>query len=158
MSIDPVTQGEFGQRTEPPKPIVVPKTASEALRPEIGTPPPRRSRASRSQIVVFMNFLLSVIVFLVLAGSAAVYFGKREFDGPGPSGAAQTFLVKPNTGVAEIADQLERHGLITDARIFRLGVRAYGQDSALKAGEYEVPAEASMRDIMELLASGKAVM
>ena len=157
MSTDPVNEGHFGQRTEPPKPIV-PKTASEALRPEAGTPPPRRSRASRSQIVVFMNFLLSVVIFLVLVAAAAVYFGKKEFDGPGPSAAAQTFLVKPSTGVAEIAEQLERHGLISDARVFRLGVRAYGQDSALKAGEYEVPARASMRDIMELLKSGKSVM
>jgi UPF0755 protein len=37
-------------------------------------------------------------------------------------------------------------------------VRAYGNDSALKAGEYEIKPEASMRDIMELLKSGKSVM
>ena len=69
-----------------------------------------------------------------------------------------TFLVKPSTGVAEIADQLERRGLISDARIFRLGVRAYGNDGTLKAGEYEIKAGASMRDIMELLKSGKSVL
>src|SRR5690606_27071489 len=46
----------------------------------------------------------------------------------------------------------------TDARIFRLGVRAYGNDSALKAGEYEIKPRASMRDIMELLKSGKSVL
>ena len=69
-----------------------------------------------------------------------------------------TFLVKPNTGVQEIADQLERRGLISDARIFRLGVRAYGNDGALKAGEYEIKAGASMHDIMELLKSGKSML
>jgi len=148
---------EIGRSTEPSKPIV-PKSASEALRPEAGTPPPRRSRASRNQFVVFLNFLLSIIVLVVLAGGAAVYFGKREFEGRGPTMVDQTFLVKPNTGVQDIADQLERRGLISDSRIFRLGVRAYGNDSALKAGEYEIKAGASMHEVMELLKSGKSVM
>jgi len=151
------SDAETGRSTEPSKPIV-PKSASEALRPEAGTPPPRRSRASRNQFVVFLNFLLSIVVLTVLAGAAAVYFGKREFEGRGPTMVDQTFLVKPNTGVQDIADQLERRGLISDARIFRLGVRAYGNDSALKAGEYEIKAGASMRDVMELLKSGKSVM
>jgi UPF0755 protein len=66
--------------------------------------------------------------------------------------------VRPNTGVAEIADQLERRGLISDSRIFRIGVRAYDKGGVLKAGEYEIKAGASMRDIMELLESGKSVL
>jgi UPF0755 protein len=157
MNTSPANPGEFGQRTEAPKPIV-PKTASEALRPEIGTPPPKRSRSSRNQIVVFMNFIVSSVMLLVLAAGLAVYLGKQEFDGPGPSATAQTFLVKPNSGLIEIADQLERRGLVSDARIFHLGVRAYGNEGALKAGEYEIAAGASMRDIMEILKSGKSVM
>ena len=157
MNTSPANPGEFGQRTEAPKPIV-PKTASEALRPEIGTPPPKRSRASRNQLVVFMNFIVSSVMLLVLAAGLAVYLGKQEFDGPGPSATSQNFLVKPNSGLIEIADQLERRGLISDARVFHLGVRAYGNESALKAGEYEIAAGASMRDIMEILKSGKSVM
>nr|WP_245264974.1 endolytic transglycosylase MltG [Mesorhizobium opportunistum] len=105
-----------------------------------------------------MNFVISSVMLMVLAAGVAVYFGKQEFTEPGPSANGDTFLVKPNTGVQDIADQLERRGLISDARIFRLGVRAFGNDSALKAGEYEVKPRASMRDIMELLKSGKSVM
>jgi UPF0755 protein len=105
-----------------------------------------------------MNFVISVVMLMVLAAGAAVYFGKQEFTEAGPSANGDTFLVKPNTGVQDIADQLERRGLISDARIFRLGVRAYGNDSALKAGEYEIKPKASMREIMELLKSGKSVM
>jgi UPF0755 protein len=157
MSMNTADNDEFGRRGLPPQPIV-PKTASEALRPELGTPPPKRSRASRSQIVVFMNFVVTSAMFAVIVAGVALYVGKREFDGPGPSTATTNFMVKPNTGVAEIADQLERRGLISDARIFQLGVRAYDSDSALKAGEYEIKAGASMRDIMELLESGKSVL
>ncbi|HWK65655.1 MAG TPA: endolytic transglycosylase MltG [Rhizobiaceae bacterium] len=140
-----------------PKPIV-PKSAAEALRPEAGTPPPKRSRQSRNQFVVFLNFLVSTIFLLTLAAGAGLYFGKRAFEGPGPSETAATILIKPNTGAQEIADQLERRGLISDARIFQLGLRAYGNQGKLKAGEYEIKAQASMRDIMELLKSGKSVL
>lgn len=154
MDTDPAGKGEFGRR--PPSPIV-PKTASEALRPELGTPPPRRSRASRSQIVVFLNFVVSSVMLLVLAAGVAVFVGKREFERPGPATATENFLVKPNSGVTEIAEQLERRGLITDARIFRLGVRAHGSDGALKAGEYAIRPGASMREIMDLIRSGRSV-
>jgi len=157
MNTNPVNNGEFGRRDAPPQPIVA-KTANEALRPERGTPPPKRSRASRSQIVVFMNFIVSSVMLLVLAAGVAVYYGKTKFDGPGPSATTENFLVRPSTGVADIAEQLERRGLISDSRIFRMGVRAYGNDAALKAGEYEIKAGASMRDIMELLKSGKSVL
>ncbi|MCC0045094.1 MAG: endolytic transglycosylase MltG, partial [Brucellaceae bacterium] len=137
--------------------VLVPKSASEALRPEAGTPPPRRSRRARNQFVVFLNFVFSVVIFLTLAGGAAIYFGAREFEEPGPLQTTDTVLVRPNTSVAEIATQLERLNMVSDARIFRLGVRAFGSDSTLKAGEYEVRSGASMRDIMELMQSGKSV-
>ncbi|MBO6725599.1 MAG: endolytic transglycosylase MltG [Rhizobiaceae bacterium] len=137
--------------------VIVPKSASEALRPEAGTPPPRRSRRARNQFVVFLNFVLSVVIFLTLAGGAAIYFGARQFEDPGPLKTADTVLVRPSTSVADIASQLERLNMVSDARIFRLGVRAFGHDDTLKAGEYEIRAGASMRDIMELMQSGKSV-
>ncbi len=157
MSNTPDNPGEFAPRAAASGPIF-PKTANEALRPEAGTPPPKRSRASRSQFVVFLNFLVSLVMLVVLGAGIGVYFGRQAFIEPGPSATGDTFLVKPKMGVADIADQLERRDLISDARIFRLGVRAYGNETALKAGEYEIKPQASMRDIMELLKSGKSVL
>src|SRR5690606_32232707 len=78
--------------------------------------------------------------------------------GEGPLAAADTILIRPSTGVGEIADLLERRGMISDARIFRLGLRAYGNDGKLKAGEYAVPAGASMHNIMDLLVSGRSIL
>lgn len=157
MTTQSQDQQGFGRRSEKPRPIV-PKSASEALRPAAGTPPPRRSRASRNQFVIFLNFVMSLVVFVVLAGGAGFYWGMRTFEGPGPSETAETVLIRPNTGVAEIASILERRGLISDARIFRVGLRLHGADSALRAGEYEIAARASMYDIMELLRSGRSVL
>ena len=147
----------FGNRGDDRKPIV-PRSASEALRPEAGTPPPRRSRQSRNQFVVFLNFLMSAVVLLVLAGGAAIYVGKTMFEAEGPARTNETILVRPNTGLQTIAESLERSGVISNSLLFRLGVRAYGNDGSLKAGEYEVKAGASMHDIMELLRSGRSIL
>ncbi|MBN9250421.1 MAG: 4-amino-4-deoxychorismate lyase, partial [Mesorhizobium sp.] len=116
MNTNPGGNGEFSQRPPPAPGLIVPKTANEALRPEAGTPPPKRSRASRSQVVVFMNFLVTLVLLVIVGAGLALYFGKQAFNEPGPSANADTFLVKPNTGVQDIADQLERRGLISDAR------------------------------------------
>lgn len=154
---DPVTPGTGTQAAAAARPIV-PKSANEALRPQPGTPPPVRSRRSRSQFVVFLNFVMSTIVLVALAAFAALWFGKQAFEGPGPLQAADTVLIRPNSGVAEIADLLERKQMISDARLFRVGLRAYDNDGKLKAGEYAVPAHASMRDIMDLLVSGRSIL
>ncbi|MEL4374298.1 endolytic transglycosylase MltG [Brucella cytisi] len=137
----------------------VPKSASEALRPEPGTPPPRkRSRHARSQIVVFMNFMLSLVVLVLLGASALFYFGKTQFDGQGPLTTETTFLVKRGAGIAEVSNSLENREIVSDARIFRYGMRTLGHENDLKAGEYAIPAGASMRDVMNILISGKSIM
>lgn len=142
-----------------------PAAAATATPPPAGAAPPapkssrrRRSRASRSQIVVFLNFMITILVAVVLAAGVAVIYGKRAFEAPGPVAENRVFLVRPNSGVGTIAAQLEQQGLIRDALIFQAGVRAYAQGGTLKAGEYEVPAHASMHDIMALLQDGKSIM
>ncbi len=145
------------QNAGPAQPIV-PKTASEALRPQAGTPPPVRSKRSKSQVIVFLNFLMSAVVFLAIAAFAAVWFGKTTFEGTGPLAVSDTVLIRPNSGVSEIAALLERRGMISDARIFRVGLRFHGNDGRLRAGEYEVRARASMHEIMDLLVSGKSIL
>ena len=154
---DSTGQDGFDRRLGAPRPIV-PRSSSEVLRPAAAPPPPRRSRQSRNQFVVFLNFCMSAVVFLVLVGGLGLYFGYSAFEGDGPSRQTDTVLIRPNTGSAEIATLLERRGFISDARVFRVGLRAYGADASLKAGEYEIQAGASMREIMELLQSGRSVL
>lgn len=138
---------------------IVAKSERETLRPEAGTPPPpKRSRHARNRFVVFLNFALSCLVFLLLLAAVLFYVGKLQFEQPGPSTTAETIMIPPNTGVRAIADLLERRGLISDARIFVVGIRMHDADGRLKAGEYEIKAHASMQDIMEILESGRSVL
>ncbi len=105
-----------------------------------------------------MNFVISIVVAMVLAAGIAVIYGKRAFDAPGPVAESRSFLVRPNSGVGSIASQLEQQGIISDSLIFQAGVRAYSGGETLKAGEYEIPPHASMRQVMSLLQSGRSIM
>ncbi len=118
---------------------------------------PRRSRQSRNQTVVFLNFLLSCVTVGVLAAGLVVWYGKRTFEAPGPGQADTAFAVEKGAGVRDIAEGLEGRGLITDARVFQAGVRVSVKKGALQAGEFAIPAHASMRDIMDIIASGKSI-
>ncbi|TAN19721.1 MAG: 4-amino-4-deoxychorismate lyase, partial [Rhizobiaceae bacterium] len=82
------TENETPQAAQRQASPIVPKSASEALRPREGTPPPKRSRQSRNQFVVFLNFLISCILLVLIAGGFAVYFGKQAFNEKGPSKTA----------------------------------------------------------------------
>ena len=157
MNDQPAENQEFGRQADGPR-VIVPKSASEALRPEAGTPPPGRSRQSRNRFVVFLNFMMSLVVMILIVTGVALYFGKREFDSPGPLSTSSTVVIKQASSVRDIAELLARGGMISNSRVFQIGVRAHGNDGRLKAGEYEIKAGASMRQIMETLKSGRSVL
>ena len=106
---------------------------------------------------VFSVFLLGF--FLVVASLAAIAFwGYGQFTKPGPTTHDATVILARGSGVAGIARRLLDAGVITDADIFRFGIRAMGAGRHLKAGEYRVPSGASMREVVELLRSGRTVI
>lgn len=128
---------------------------SGAQSPSQGT---RRSQVSKSQPIVFMNFLMSILLFSTLAMGAALYYGKITYEQAGPLKADTTFEVRNGAGLKSIADSLQAEGLITNAFIFSRASQAILAGDTLKAGEYEIKAGASMREIMEKLRSGRSVL
>ncbi|CAN7243953.1 endolytic transglycosylase MltG [Neorhizobium sp. LjRoot104] len=138
---------------------IIPKSPNEALKPERVPEPPRRSRKARSQLVIFLNFVMTMVVVLCLIGVAGFYYMISAFQQPGPLEANTHFMVRPGNGLSEIATNLERNGIISDARIFRYVTATYlRKGETLKAGEYEIKARASMKDVMGILESGKSIL
>ncbi len=91
-------------------------------------------------------------VTIVVAGVTLVH---RAFVAPGPL-AAETIVVIPRgASVRSIAALLEAEGVVEDATIFSLGVRGFGGERPLIAGEYLFAPALSARDAMSLLQSGK---
>ena len=138
---------------------IIPKSASEALRPEKVPQPPKRSRKAKSQVVIFLNFLMTVIVCLTIAAAETVYYAMSTYEDNGPLTANTNFIVRNGAGIQEIASSLERNNIVSDGRVFRFMSEAYLEDNdTLKAGEYEIKAGSSMQEIMQLLKSGKSIL
>jgi UPF0755 protein len=98
--------------------------------------------------------------FVALVGAVAIFAGAfflSAIERPGPTSREATFVVEQGVSGAAIARALEQQNLITNAMLFRLANRVYARGHSLQAGEYEIPANASVRQIVEMLANGEAV-
>lgn len=137
---------------------VAPKSPAEALQPEAVPPPPARSRAARHPLVVFLNFLMTVVVIAAIAGGGAVFFGKMQFERAGALEQARPVTIARGTDLGGIADLLQRSGAISSKWLFIAGVWFSGEQGNLKAGEYLVPAHASMSEIMESMVAGRGIL
>jgi UPF0755 protein len=150
--------GRAGGKNNAQSGPIVPVSPSQALKPEMAPPPPKRSRRARNQVVVFLNFILSMIILVAIVGIGVFWYGKTEFEGPGPLDQTTDFMVREGAGLNQIASGLESQGIITNQRIFSIGAKGVLGDDTLKAGEYEIKAGASMQEIVELMQSGKSIL
>ena len=134
---------------------VAPKSPSEALQPETAPPPPPRSQAVRHPLVVFLNFVLTLVVVGLVAGGAAFFVGRMQFDRPGHLDQPRTIAVERGAGLGAIAEQLQKNSAISSKWLFMAGVWLAREQNDLKAGEYLIPAHASMREIMDAMVEGQ---
>ena len=152
------SDGQFGRSANGDgQTRIIPMSPKDALRPEKVPLPPRRSREARSQLVIFLNFVMTVITFLAVAAVALVYYAFREYQQPGPLDADTTFIVREGAGISEIADSLERKTIISNSRVFKTVTKFLGDDQKSRHGEYAIKAHASMLEIMDILKSGKSI-
>lgn len=152
-------------------PTLLPRSLAEALEPTRAPKAPRRIRSRSepgrfSRFFGFVNGLLSFL-FLVaaLVGIVALVL-QSSFDRPGPLGHATVAVIPKGEGVYEIASRLEREGIVSDRRMFMahyLAERMYsnyadGKPIQLKAGEFEIRKQASLRQVLDTLSEGRAIL
>ena len=107
--------------------------------------------------------LVALFVLILLAGAAAgggwFWFQKQiHADGPNSGNEDLVVMIPKGSGVISIGQLLEERNLITDARLFRLAAKLTDKETGIKAGEYLIPANASMVDILTLLEEGKVIL
>lgn len=105
----------------------------------------------------FVSMLASLGIVAAAIVLIGVFAFMAEASRQGPSAAVSTFNVEHGSSAAAIGAALEHAGQIRSAMVFRLATRAYARNQTLQAGEYEIPAHASVRDIVGLMASGHAL-
>jgi peptidoglycan lytic transglycosylase G len=137
---------------------ITPRSPRAALEPEQVTVPTRRSKRVRNPLVIVGNAIFTLLILLVIGAGAALVFGKLRFEAPGPLKADKVVVIPPRAGLMEIADLLQREGVIDEHKIIFIGgVVALKARSGLKSGEYLFTKHASVRDVVETLLSGKVV-
>lgn len=101
--------------------------------------------------------VLTVLILLLVVGSGAIFWGQSSFRAPGPYSDAKILTVNPGDRLSEISERLLAAGMISNDVLFRIGARYRGDDRRLRFGEYEIPPQASMENILEVLVSGRSV-
>lgn len=94
---------------------------------------------------------------LTICAGGAGFWGKRAYDRPGPGTEVKLVVIPPGVGVAGTALRLQEAGVLKSRVVFKVAARLGRllQDRSLRAGEYEIPAHASVHALVDLLVSGK---
>lgn len=71
----------------------------------------------------------------------------------GPLARDTAFVVPDGASLGGIAEKLEKEGVIASASSFKLRARIFGAGSTIKAGEFKLPAGASMSQVLGIVAS-----
>lgn len=118
----------------------------------------RRSveKGSSGRKTAFLAATATFSLFLI----AALVAAWSVFYAPGPSardGETTIVTLPSGAGVSAIAANLKASGVIRSTDMFKAAASITGADRKLRAGEYEVPSGASLRQVLVLLVSGKVV-
>lgn len=109
----------------------------------------------------FFRIFLSIVILLLLAVGAGFYvFDQvlpKKFAKDGPAEQSVQIEIPSGAGVNSIARKLVAAGIIETDLWFRIKGRILADEVSLKAGEYNIPAKASINQIFELLQEGRVI-
>jgi UPF0755 protein len=125
--------------------------ASPHAKQQPAEPPGKPERRKRRG--VFALF----IVLVLLAALVSPFLVVGAIMGPGPLTAAKTLVIPHGTSIREIADMLEKNGIVSSAFLFR-GASRFMASNDLKAGEYQFDPEQSIADIILKMREGDSVV
>jgi UPF0755 protein len=138
---------------------VLPRSPAEALEPDYAPQPPTGGNEwHRRPFVKLLNTAMTAAFVAVVGLALLFYYVRVQFDQPGPLDYATVVAIPKGEGVRQIASRLEREGVIADQRIFLGIVMYFGAHDRLKAGEYAITKHASMRNVLDTLVEGKAIL
>ncbi len=106
---------------------------------------------------VAANALTFLILGLVLLFGVATWV-QSQYRAEGPLTEPLLFEVARGERLNSVADRLVEKGALEHPAIFRVAARYTDQDAGLRFGEYEIPAHASMEEILALLNAGGNVI
>jgi UPF0755 protein len=117
----------------------------------------RRRRRSSNGFLDILNGLLGLLVIGLLVVGGAIFYVGTQFYGDGPSTAETMFRVESGNTLTTAAQRMEEQGLISNALIFTQMAQRVENNTNIKAGDFRIPAGASMADILTELTEGNPI-
>jgi UPF0755 protein len=140
------------------RPPISPRSPRAALEPEQVPPPPKRSDRARNPFVIAGNAIITIILVAMIGAGGIYVYGKQKIEAPGPLQEDKVVNIPTRAGVTDIADILQREGVIDNNRLAFIGsVFALKARADLKPGEYSFQKNASLRDVIGTIVEGKVV-
>jgi UPF0755 protein len=108
-------------------------------------------------VLSYFRWVLFFIALFVTLMGGGLYFGHELLVAQGPLEKSRSVVIPRGAGPTTMAKVLHEEGAISYPRLFRVALMVDPNPKPIKAGEYEIPAHASMLAIVEILQSGKQV-
>jgi UPF0755 protein len=138
---------------------VAPRSPAEAMKASAPPPPPpKRSRRRRGGLVGLLSAFFTIGLVLAVVVGGGVLVVTKQASEPGPLAVDRAIIIPQGSGLPEIAEQLQREGVISNPTIFRFAGYITGAWTNLRAGEYLFKASISPREALDVLTSGKPVL
>jgi UPF0755 protein len=145
------------------------RSPAERLEPGRAPSRPRGLEAKEPSRVVsgtvrFASTLLTVSLVSMVLLSGLGFAIYHQYETQGPLTETRRIIIPPGEGKIAIAERLEKDGIISNRWTFVGGLLMQQWSSAsakrpdLKAGEYELKAGASMRQVLDTLSQGKSIL
>jgi UPF0755 protein len=98
--------------------------------------------------------VLTLMIVGVIALAGLIGWGQSVYVSEGPLEEAVFFEVQRGASLTSVSENLEAAGAIQSGTIFRLAARYAERDGDLKFGNYEIPARATMPEILDIVTAG----
>ena len=144
-----------------------PTAAIEPTRPppRQGGRQPKRARTGVWRTMRTLSALMTLAFLLMTGTAAALVWFEQTTSGPGPLTETRIFAVKRGDGARSVASRLYAQGMISSENLFvarymtRRSSRRWqsGEEMFLKTGRYELPANVSIDEIINILDRGRSV-
>ncbi len=118
-------------------------------------------RKRKSSVARLLLSLLGTLTTIGLVGIAGAIFVLGQISERGPLKAERRIVIPAGTGSRSMAAMLEKEGIVHSSELFLAALavdRLRGVREHLKAGEYAIPQGASIRDVISILRTGKAIV
>ena len=101
-------------------------------------------RAVPSEIITFL-----LIITLAIAG--LLFYSQTKFSAAGPLERAVYFSIDKGDHIGRITSKLHGEGIISSKLVFQIGAYLEQKQNQLKFGLFEIPAQASMAEVLEVI-------